>query len=224
MKRDIIKVIESRKGHLDDRVRRDYIRNGIATIPCQISSYSDLISPYSVKGHFETLNPDLIDYLKEAAELTPDECPLVLNIIGDCLSQEEKKSIEELIRDDAAYNLGMVEKEEKRHARVFSIMFIGLLIIVIILFLTRFLVDEVRELFFVLLYFMGDTLCDYLFLTGYDLRRDRRQAGRLASMKVVFSDEYEEPHYMDGDADRLYSEIEKDVMETIKEEVKGELK
>ena len=67
MKRDIIKVIESRKGHLDDRVRRDYIRNGIATIPCQISSYSDLISPYGVKGHFETLNPDLIDYLKEAA-------------------------------------------------------------------------------------------------------------------------------------------------------------
>ena len=43
MKRDIIKVIESRKGHLDDRVRRDYISNGIATIPCQISSYSDLI-------------------------------------------------------------------------------------------------------------------------------------------------------------------------------------
>ena len=29
---------------------------------------------------------------------------------------------------------------------------------------------------------------------------------------------------MDGDADRLYSEIEKDVMETIKEELKGELK
>ncbi|MBO5551955.1 MAG: hypothetical protein J5966_08350 [Lachnospiraceae bacterium] len=93
----------------------------------------------------------------------------------------------------------------------------------IILFLTRFLVDEVRELFFVPFYFMGDTLCDYLFLTGYDLRRDRRQSGRLASMKVVFSDEYEEPNYMDGDADRLYSEIEKDVMETIKEELKGEL-
>ena len=31
-------------------------------------------------------------------------------------------------------------------------------------------------------------------------------------------------NYMDGDADRLYSEIEKDVMETIKEELKGELK
>ena len=29
---------------------------------------------------------------------------------------------------------------------------------------------------------------------------------------------------MDGDADRLYSEIEKDVMETIKEELKEEFK
>lgn len=121
-------MIESRKGHLEDRVRRDYIRNGIATIPCRISDYSNLISPYSVKGRFETLNPDFVGYLKEAAELMPEECPLVLNIIGDCLSQEDKKTIEAVILDDAAYDLGVVEKEEKRHMRVFYLMFIGLII------------------------------------------------------------------------------------------------
>ena len=42
---------------------------------------------------------------------------------------------------------------------------------------------------------MGETICDYAFLTGHDLRRDRRQAGRLASIKVVFSDSYEDLQY-----------------------------
>ena len=64
---------------------------------------------------------------------------------------------------------------------------------------------------------------DYIFLTGYDLRRGRRLAGRLASIKVVFSEEYEDVNYTDSDVERLYSEIEKDVNETIwKEKEKDE--
>ena len=60
--RNILKLFESRRSHLDSRVKRDYIRNGIATIPCRVSDYSDVISTYSVKG-FETLNPDFSEYL-----------------------------------------------------------------------------------------------------------------------------------------------------------------
>ncbi len=63
--------------------------------------------------------------------------------------------------------------------------------------------------------FMGDTLCDYIFMTGHDLRRDRRLAGRLASIKVVFSENYKEPDYTENDVNKLYSEIERDVNETI---------
>lgn len=77
--------------------------------------------------------------------------------------------------------------------------------------------DEVREVIFILFWFMGDTLCEYIFLSGYDIRRDRRKAGRLASIKVVFSDEYEEDDYTERDAEDLYSEIEKDVKETMSE-------
>ena len=43
-------LFESRKGHLDYRLKRDYVKNGIATIPCRITDYSDVISAYSVKG------------------------------------------------------------------------------------------------------------------------------------------------------------------------------
>ena len=70
-------------------------------------------------------------------------------------------------------------------------------------------------LLYILFWFAGETLCDYLFLTGYELRRDRRLAGRLASIKVVFSESYETPNYSKSDVDRLYSEIEKDVNETL---------
>ena len=183
------------------------------SIPCQISDYSDVISTYSVKD-YETLNPDFYDYLKTTAEVTPSEYPLVLNIIGNCLSEEEKETIDEIIRDDLAYNLGIVEKEEKRHSRIFWLMFIGLLVSGIILWMTETMADVPRELLFILFWFMGETVCDYILLTGHDLRQNRRLAGRLASIKVVFSESYEEPEYTKSDVDKLYAEIEKDVKET----------
>lgn len=210
----MVKLFESRKGNLDYRIKRDYIRNGIATLPCRISDYYDVISTYSVKD-YETLNPDFVDYLKSTAEVTPPEYPLVLNIIGDCLSQEEKKNIEDVITDEFAYELGVVEKEERRHLRIFCGMFFGLLILVILLWRMQSQKEEPFELFFILFYFMGDTLCDYILMTGHDLRRDRRLAGRLASIKVVFSESYKEPDYTEDDIDKLYSEIERDVKKTI---------
>ena len=217
VKRNIIKLFESRKGHLDSRIKRDYVRNGIATIPCRISDYSDVISTYSVKD-YETLNTEFVGYLKETAELTPSACPLVLNIIGDCLSQEEKKTIEETILDDFAYDLGMVEKTEKRHTQTFILMLVGLVLSGVILCLTKTLRQEPRELLYILFWFMGEALCDYIFLTGYELRRERRLAGRLASIKVVFSENYQAPNYTESDVEQLYSEIEKEVNKTIQEE------
>ena len=215
--RNILKLFESRKGNLDYRIKRDYIRNGIATLPCRIFDYNDVISTYSVKG-YETLNSESVGYLKSAAEVTPPEYPLVLNIIGDCLSQEEKKTIAEVILDQFAYELGFVEKEEKKHKRIFYGMFFGLIISGVLLWLTQPLAEEPRELFFILFWFIGETLCDYIFLTGHDLRRNRRLAGRLASIKVVFSESFAAPNYTESDVEKLYSEIEKDVNETIREE------
>ena len=167
---------------------------------------------------YETLNPEFVDYLETTAEVTPPECPLVLNIIGDCLSQEEKKNIEEIIQDDFGYNLGIVENEEKRHKRIFIFMLIGLILSGIVLWLTESLADQPREVIVIMFYFMGDTLCDYIFLTGHDLRKERRLAGRLASVKVVFSDSYKDPKYTENDVKELYSEIEKGVEETIQPE------
>lgn len=179
---NFLKLFEARKAHLDTRIKRDYIRNGVSVMPCRVSGYDDVISSYSVKG-LETLNPEFAEYLKSTAAVTPEESPIVLNIIGDCLSQEEKTTIEEIIRDDMAYDLGMVEEIEKRHIKRLWLMLI--------------------------------ILIDHIFLSGHDLREERRLAGRLASIKILFSDNYEDSVYTEKDVNQLYSEIEKDVDETI---------
>jgi hypothetical protein len=219
-KRKIIRLFESRRGHLDYRIKRDYVKNGIATIPCRITDYRDVINPYSDKG-YETLNTEFFDYLTTAAEITPEECPLIVNIIGNCLTQDEKKTIDEVIRDDFAYDLGMVEKEEKRNAKSFWLMLTGMILSGVLLCFTRTLAEVPRELLYILFWFMGEASCDFIFLTGHDLRKQRRLAGRLASIKVVFSENYETPNYTDDDVNELFSEIEKDVKETIQGEEKG---
>ena len=213
MKKKVGQLFESRKGQMDELLERDFINNGIATFPVKISSYYDVIHPLSVR-RYETLNSDFKDLVELGASVIPPDCPIVLNIIEDCLTEEERKIIAKTIEEYYAYNLGMVEKEEKRHTKRFLIMTVGLIIAAFLLWLSEGLDEIPRELFFVLFWFMGDTLCDYILLTGHDLRRDRRAAGQLASIKVTFSKSFDESDYTKEEVDKLYSDIEKDVKET----------
>ncbi len=215
--RKMVKLFEKKSVDLDNRVKKDYINNGIATLPCRISSYDDIISTYSASG-YETLNNEFVDYLKNAAEFASPKYPIVLNIIEECLTHQEREVIRETIRDTFDYELGMVEKKEKRHTKVFVFMIFTLIIFGVLLFFSHSLADEPRELFYIFFWFAGDTLCDYIFLTGFDLRHDRRMAGRLASVKVVFSKRYEKTAYTKSDVNKLYSEIEKDVYNSIKKD------
>lgn len=215
MKKNVGKIFESRKGQMDYLLERDFINNGIVTLPCKISSFYDVINPFSVR-RYETPNPDFIDLIESGAEVVPSDCPIVLNIIENCLTEEERKIIAVTIKEYYAYQLGVVEKEEKRHTKRFLIMTIGLILSAFLLWLSEGLDEISRELLFVLFWFMGDTLCDYVLLTGHDLRRDRRAAGQLASIKVTFAKSFDESDYTKEEVNKLYSDIEKDVKETIK--------
>ena len=62
----------------------------------------------------------------------------------------------ETIEDHFAYELGVVENHEKRHTRTFILMLIGMVLSGILLWLTRTLEEESRELFFVLFWFLGE--------------------------------------------------------------------
>ena len=174
---------------------------------CCISGYNDIINTYSAKNQ-ESLNPDFVEFLHDAADPIPDECPLVLNIIGNCLSEEEKKIITEIIREDFSYKLGLVEKEQEREFKFFVFMLIGTFIGGLLLWHTDFLDEVPREIFIVLFWFFGDRMFVCLFITRHELRQERRLAGRLASIKVVFSDTYEKPHYTEEQISQLYAELD----------------
>lgn len=206
-KRNFIRLFDRKRSRIDSRIKRDYIENGIATVHCCISGYHDIINTYSAKDQ-ESLNPDFVEFLKDNAGPIPDECPLVLNIIGDCLSADEKKIIAETIRDDFFYRLGIVEREQDREFKMFIFMLIGSIVGGLLLWLTDFLDEAPREIFIVLFWFFGDRMFEYLFITGYDLRKERRLAGRLASIKVNFSDTYEKPHYTEEQISQLYAELD----------------
>ena len=49
---------------------------------------------------------------------------------------------------------------------------------------------------------------EYIFITGRELRKEKRLAGRLASIKVNFSDTYEKPHYTEEQISQLYAELD----------------
>lgn len=206
-KRNFIRLFDQKKSRIDSRIERDYIENGIATIHCSISNYNDIISTYSVKDQ-ESLNLDFVEYLRDVAEPIPDEYPLVLNIIGNCLTEDEKDIITENISDEFSYKLGIVEKEQEREFKFFIFMLIGSIVSGLLLWLTDFLDEVPREIFVVLFWFFGDRMFEYFFITGHDLRKEKRLAGRLASIKVIFSDKYEKIHYTEDEIKKLYAELD----------------
>ena len=205
--RNFTRLFDQKKSRIDSRIRRDYIENGIATVHCCISGYNDIINSYSAKDQ-ESLNFEFVDYLQDAAGPIPDEFPLVLNVICDCLTADEKKIIAETIRDDFSYRLGLVEREQKREFGMFIFMLVGSIVGGLLLWLTDFLDEAPREIFIVLFWFFGDRMFEYLFITGRDLRQEQRLAARLASIKVIFSDTYKKMHYTEDQIGKLYAELD----------------
>lgn len=214
-KKKIANLFESRKGHLDARVKREFVSNGIGTIPIRVKDYYEVINAYSVKG-VETLDFDFVEVLDLAASVMPEECPLVLNIVEDVLSDEERETITETIQDYYAYQLGILEEKVKRHKKRFILMSVGLVLTAGLLWISQGMGELSREILFVLFWFFGDALFDYILLTGHDLRKKKRLAGRLASIKVEFSKAFDDSDYTDKEVNDLYSEIEEDIKQTLK--------
>ena len=95
-------------------------------------------------------------------------------------------------------------------------MSVGLVLTAGLLWLSQGMGELSREILFVLFWFFGDALFDYILLTGHDLRKKKRLAGRLASIKVEFSKAFDDSDYTDKEVNDLYSEIEEDIKQTLK--------
>ena len=88
-----------RDAKLDERLKKDVIDHGIATIPCRVTGMDDVISHYSVKG-YETLSSEFSEYIESSASFIPGDYPIVLEISGYNFSEEEQKMIRNTIHED----------------------------------------------------------------------------------------------------------------------------
>ena len=201
-----LQAYDRKSGNLEKRLEKDYIDHGIATIPCKISGFDDVISPYSVKG-YESLNSEFVEYVNDIADLVPEEYPIVLSIVGQEFTGEEQETIKSTIEDDFAYDLGSVEEENKYHRKVFWGMVAGILLSGIMLTVFTWWDTVPLELLFVFFWFFADTFFDYLLLEGRQLRKQQLKAARLACLKVEFSAEYDEEDYSEEEAEEIRNEL-----------------
>lgn len=201
-------IFYKRKSHLNNRVKRDYIDNGVAYIPCKVSGMSDILSSYSIEG-YEVLNSSFELYVENVARVIPSEYPIVLDIIGGKFTRKQKEIIEYSIKDSFAYDLGVVEKRNNLEAQS---MFFSLLLAIVTGILTTIISKAAgisKEIIVILFYFFVDTIVDYALYDAIDYRKEKLLAGRLACVKVTFSSKFDKTHFTDEEIKELYEEIKK---------------
>ena len=201
------RIFLGKDAKLGKRVRQEFVDNGIATVPCKVSGYEDIISSYSVEG-YETLNSEFVDYVTDTASFIPYDYPIALEICGCRFSEKEKETIMSTIKEDFMYELGAVQKSNKRNALIFLLMIIGMVISGFMLSLFSNAAEISVEFIYIIFWFFADFVVSYFCLDGYEDRKLRCEAGRLASMSVSFSEEYDDKKYSDEEINTIYEDIQ----------------
>lgn len=197
-----------RDAKLEKRLKEDYIDNGIATLPCKATGMDDIVSRFSVSG-YETLSPEFSEYIESSAAFIPPEYPIVLEISGCRFSEEEQAIIRRTVHEDYTYELGAVQRENRKQLTVALLMFVGMLITGFLTFGTLGITDTVIEIIYIFFWFFADLTACYFCLDGFENRKKRLLAGRLADLTVCFSEKYDDSAVTDEDARSVYEELEK---------------
>ena len=201
-----------RDAKLDRRIREDFLDNGIATLPCRVSGLEDIISHYSVPG-YETLNSEFTEYVRSTADFIPADYPIVLEISGCHFTEEEQTVIRETVRSDFTYDLGAVQKVNRRRLLVALGMLLGMIVSGLLTFGTSVLNNSAIEIMYIFFWFFADmTVCYFLF-DNFGDRRERLLAARLADMELYFSEVYDDSSVTDEDAALVYEAIRKSAEE-----------
>lgn len=187
-KQDNTRQFLYKKSYMKRRLQHDVVENGIAYIPCKVSGMEDIISKFSVKG-CESLDSVFMTYITDFIKFVPVEYPVTLEISGAQFSDEEKKIITETITSDMDYNLGKTEEEHLKKKKRFWAMIIGTIAAGILLPIAKQVLPLFPlELYYVLFWLFADAWVRYQFIEKSDYKEEKIQAGRLASLKVEFTE------------------------------------
>lgn len=171
-------------------VKNYYMEKGEAYISAKVSGIEDIISRYSVKD-YEWVNPEFVEYIEESAYYIPVEESIILEITGAKFTDEEKETIEKVIKDYFGLQLGdkMIDLEiNKRRSRVL----LGCTLITLIIFFSFYSFMEATLLLEVLAFgfwFFGWEYAEFAWLDRSDLKTEKLEAGQLATLKIQFLEE-----------------------------------
>lgn len=203
-----MKIYEQKRGDVEKRIEEEFIDHGIATIPCNVSDMSDIISGYSVPG-YETIDSGFVEYVSDIVDFIPEQYPVVLSIVGKKFTKEEQEIIKGTLECDTAYALGAVEKEYKHNIKMRWFMVAGIIVGAILLKVFDWWSTIPNEMLFIIYWFFGDRFFDYVLIEGREIKKDRIRAARLACLSVEFAEEFDDSDYSDEEAKEIFDKLHK---------------
>lgn len=169
-------------------VREFFVEDGKAYVSVKVDSIDDIISEYSIKD-YEWLNSDFVSYIEENAYYIPVHYPIVIEIFGYEFTESEKIMITKVIKDYFGLKLGERIIELKMNKRkAITLLLFGLVTLVISFVLSSFnQISMLFELVLIIAWFSIWEFVDYGWLEGQQMKKDKLEAGQLASVEVKFS-------------------------------------
>lgn len=169
-------------------VKEFYVEDGKAYISVKIDSIDEIISDYSIEG-YEWLNSDFAAYVEENTYYIPVHYPIVIDIYGCNFTDQEQKMITEVIRDYFGLKLGdkILELKQNRKKAMMLLLF-G-----VFTFATSFLLSSINqismlfEILVIITWFAIWEFISYVWFEREQMKKDKVEAGQLASMEVKFN-------------------------------------
>jgi len=198
-----------KKVDYDKAVQYYFIDNGVAYISCKVTGLDDIICHYSVPG-YEILSEEFSNYIDRITRHIPEKYPLVLEITGVEFSPEEQKKIEDAIWTQFELQFGAVQKLERSSILRIVWFAVFLALSSLLILNTRQLLNEIA---FLLFWFFGDRLIEYVLLDEIDLSHKKMHIAQILSMKVVFTHRYSDVSLTDHEAATYRSDVKENVMD-----------
>lgn len=205
MSREFLLKFNKRKVDYREAVDTFYMSKGIACICCNVSGIDDVINPYSVRG-YEMLNESLVSYINSVIGNIPVGVPVALELCGGSFTEREKKTITDAVWNHYELELGKAQKVRTGHFIRIAWFVLFFVFAAIFIFSNR-TTDTSKELMYVLFYFLGDRMIDYIVFGNRDVELNRIRAAQLVSMNVIFREEFIDDDLSDEEAERIKAAV-----------------
>lgn len=209
LKNDFRLILLRKNVDYDKAIHYYFIDKGVAYISCKVTGLDDVICHYSVPG-YEILSEDFSNYLERIMEHIPEKYPLVLEITGHKFSPDEQTRIEDAIWTQFELRFGSAQKQQRSNIIRIIWFTVFLVLSVILLMNTQ---NMVYEMAWVLFWFFGDRLIEYILLDELDISRKKMHIAQILSMKVVFTEKYSDDDLSEREAASYRSEVIENVMD-----------